>query len=52
MLDRLNYLMDSLMNAQSQADNEFLSSLLEKEEQKNEEISRAALVHVLNNENY
>ena len=40
------------MNAQSQADNEFLSSLLEKEEQKNEEISRAALVHVLNNENY
>ena len=43
MLDRLNYLMDSFMKAQSQADNEFLSNLLEKEEQKNEEILRAAI---------
>ena len=43
LLDRLNYLMDSFMKAQSQADNEFLSNLLEKEEQKNEEILRAAI---------
>ena len=31
------------MKAQSQADNEFLSNLLEKEEQKNEEILRTAI---------
>ena len=39
LFDRLNYSMNSFMKAQSQADNEFLSNLLEKKEQnKNEEV--------------
>ena len=39
LFDRLSYSMNSLMKAPSQADNEFLSNLLEKEEQnKNEKV--------------
>ena len=39
LFDRLNYSINSFMKAWSQADNEFLSNLLEKEEQnKNEEV--------------
>ena len=39
LFDRLNYSINSFMKAQSQADNEFLSNLLEKKEQnKNEEV--------------
>ena len=39
LFDRLNYSMNSFLKAQSQADNEFSSNLLDKKEQnKNEEV--------------
>ena len=39
LFDRLNYSMNSFMKAQNQADDEFLSNLLEKKEQnKNEKV--------------